>query len=229
MTSYLSKSSQALLRWSGTGYSAFTSFEATKNYLSVTYIRYDDVIVYNYTIWKNHSAEIFYEDEDDDDTIDAEEPDQNQTNKDKLNSSGDQSSFIHFLRFSFAVITKVLGVSLIVVAAISLFVLALYFVYQRSTPSSPRITRGTLSPKGAHKKKSKKGKKNIGFHSLPVQEEDEESKDPTLQLSTCNEEINLLTSSLHSPRPSSMSLPYPKGVTGRNHKKIKSMPSLGNP
>lgn len=222
MTSYLSKTSEASLLWSGTGYSAFTSFEATEEYLSVIYIRYDDVVVYNYTLWKNESAKrSLLDDDGGDDGDDGDE--ETDENGEGLTSNGDISYIFHSSQFSFTVITKVLGISMIVAAAIALFAVALYFVIQRpkSMPLSPRS-------KGRPHKKTKGKKKNLGFHSLPIQDEDEENKLSKLHLSNCNEENILLTSSLHSPRPASLSLPYPKAVDARNHKKNKSMPTIGN-
>jgi hypothetical protein len=67
MTSYLATSSEAAYLWSGTGYSAFTSFEATLEKLNVVYVRYDDTVVYNYTLWTNSSAHRWQSPDQDDD------------------------------------------------------------------------------------------------------------------------------------------------------------------
>jgi hypothetical protein len=52
MTDTLSSSpSSAELIWSGSGYSAFSNLNAGQNFLNIVYVRWDGVVVYNFTLY----------------------------------------------------------------------------------------------------------------------------------------------------------------------------------
>lgn len=250
MTSYLYKNSEASYLWSGTGYSAFTSFQAYRENLTVTYVRYDNTVVYNYTLWSNHT----YEDQDqiDDDEDTRGDDDQIDIFQDRLLDDHSEPSFVFPLIIFFAVL-KVLGIAGVLVSALILVGIA-FFLSKRQPSQSPILSppssrsdpslapRPTLPRKKTHHQREKK-KQPQPFHSLLLNDYDDQGREDEklLQLAQCTQEKKCLTSSLHSPRPSSsaaatLSLPYPRGVAThsttasdrRLHKKIKSMPSVSS-
>jgi hypothetical protein len=54
MTSTLSSRSDAVFLWGAEGYSAFSSFQATTQNLTISYIRYDNTVIYEYTLTEPH-------------------------------------------------------------------------------------------------------------------------------------------------------------------------------